>query len=74
MHDVIFASGWDTALIMVPFVGMIALSLLGLDEKLAAPKRDKRRRHFSQLDGSGNALLFDPDGTSSNYPDLAVRE
>lgn len=63
MHDVVFASGWDTAIIMVPFIGMMALAMFGLDEKLAAPKRPKRsKRGFSHLDRRGSPFVFDPDG------------
>ena len=66
MHDVVFSSGWDTALIIVPFIGMTALSLFGLDERLASPKRTRKaRRGFCELDRWGDPFLSDPDGRRS---------
>jgi hypothetical protein len=63
MHEVIFASGWDTALLMVPFVGLMALSVFRLDERIATPRPHKKtRREFCHQDRHGNPFLFDPDG------------
>ena len=62
MHEVV-TSGWDTALIMAPFFGIMALSFFGVDEKLAATRRGKRsRRVFCQPDVPGRVSGFDPDG------------
>lgn len=63
MQDVGFASGWDTALFMAPFVAMMAMSLFRVDEKVTSRRRlGKAGRRFCQLDRQGKAVLLDPDG------------
>lgn len=63
MHDVGFASGWDTALFMAPFVAMMAMSLFRVDERVTSPRRSgKTSRRFCHLDGQGKPIVFDPDG------------
>lgn len=54
----------NSALIIVPFVVLIAVFMFRLDEHLfAAPKRPGRpERRFSTPDDAGDAHLFDPDG------------
>ena len=63
MHDQVFASGWDTLLLIIPFVGMMAMGMLGLDERVAAPRQENRSgRHFCGEDGDGAVHFSDPDG------------
>jgi hypothetical protein len=58
-----FVSGWDTTILMVPFLGILVLYLFRLDERFAAPKAPSTsRRSFCGLDPQGRAHLSDPDG------------
>jgi hypothetical protein len=58
-----FVSGWDTTILMLPFLGILALYLFRLDERFAAPKTSSTsRRFFCELDPQGRAHLSDPDG------------
>jgi len=54
-------TGWDTFLLMMPFLAMLILGMLGLDERFAAPASQRpRRRRFCQADGM--VTPTDPDG------------
>ena len=70
MHFATFLSTWDTLLIMVPLVGMMALGMFGMDERLASPRTHVPRRHkFCGLDEDGQPFLSDPDGRPSRRPE-----
>jgi hypothetical protein len=63
MGSVEFVSGWDTIILMIPFLGILVLYLFRLDEKFAAPKAPpKSRRVFCGLDPDDGPYLSDPDG------------
>ena len=54
-------TGWDTFLLMIPFLAMLVMGMLGLDERFAAPSSQRpRRRRFCQADGVVRPT--DPDG------------
>jgi hypothetical protein len=54
---------WDTLVLVSPFVGILGMAMLGLDERLATPKNSsKRRRFFCEVDRKGQSSLSDPDG------------
>jgi hypothetical protein len=58
-----FVSSWDTAVLMVPFLGVLAMYMFRLDERLAAPKATpKKRRFFCGVDPEDGPYLSDPDG------------
>ena len=55
--------GGDTFVLAFPFLAVLAMAMFGLDERAATPKQSSRaRRSFCGVDGSGRALLSDPDG------------
>jgi len=63
MHDAALHSGWDTALVAVPFLIMLAVGFFHLDEVIYAPKkRAQHRRPASGTDADGLPILCDPDG------------
>ncbi len=58
-----FLSGWDTTILMVPFLGILAMYMFRLDERFAAPKSSPRnRRFFCGVDPKDRPYLSDPDG------------
>ena len=63
MHDIALHSGWDTALVAVPFIIMLAVGFFHLDEVIYTPKsRSKKRRVPAGIDSDGSPILCDPDG------------
>jgi hypothetical protein len=63
MYETILKSGWDTLLFAVPFISMLLIGFLRLDEVVAAPKRPAgHRRAVCGEDEDGQAILTDPDG------------
>jgi len=53
----------DTLVLTIPFFGMLAMTMFGLDERIATPrKRPGARRFFCETEGTGRAFLSDPDG------------
>jgi len=63
MHDAALHSGWDTALVAVPFLIMLAVGFFHLDEVIYAPKkRSAHRRPPAGVDTDGSPILCDPDG------------
>jgi hypothetical protein len=56
--------GWDTALVGVPFLIMLAVGFFHLDEMVATPKKRKQqnRRPATGVDNDGLPILTDPDG------------
>jgi hypothetical protein len=58
-----FVSGWDTTILMVPFLGILVLYMFHLDSRFAAPKRaPKSRRFFCGVDPQDQPNMTDPDG------------
>jgi hypothetical protein len=51
----------DTILLALPFIGLMAMCVFGLDERLASPKTViPRRKKFCEL--VGQVTFSDPDG------------
>jgi hypothetical protein len=63
MHSAPLLTGWDTAIFALPFLGLLCLWMFGLDELLAAPGANARRRPFCQVGTGKYARMTDPDGT-----------
>jgi hypothetical protein len=58
-----FVSGWDTTILIVPFLGILVMYLFRLDERFSAPKATpKNRRFFCGVDPKDRPYLSDPDG------------
>jgi hypothetical protein len=58
-----FLSGWDTSILMIPFLGVLVIYMFRLDEMFAAPKATpKKRRFFCGVDPNDRPYLSDPDG------------
>jgi len=62
MHAAELMTGWDTAVFMLPFFGLLGFWMFGLDERLAAPKKRPAAPRFSQVECEGRPFLTDPDG------------
>jgi len=63
MHDAILHPGWQTALVAVPFIGLLLGALFRLDRVLAAPRpKIGPRRPATGTDSDGEPLHCDPDG------------
>lgn len=63
MGNVELVSGWDTTILIVPFLGILVMYLFRLDERFAAPKAPpKNRRSFCGVDPMDRPYLSDPDG------------
>jgi|SRR6185437_2323348 len=63
MHSAPLLTGWDTAVFILPFIGLLGLWMFGLDELLATPSANSGRRAFCQVGTGKNARMTDPDGT-----------
>jgi hypothetical protein len=64
MHDTILSSSRDTALVAVPFVVMLLMTIFRLDEAIATRKKSySGSRLGCGLDERGEPILRDPDGT-----------
>jgi hypothetical protein len=63
MGDQVLVSGWDTVAFMTPFLAVLAMWLLRLDQRFASPRRStKPGRTFCGVDSSDGPLFSDPDG------------
>lgn len=63
MHDSMLQSGWAVAMVGIPAILLLMLSLFRVDEMFAAPKeRPQRRRTFATVRHGGQDCLCDPDG------------
>jgi len=70
MHDAALHSGWDTVLVAVPFLIMLAVGFFHLDEVIYAPKsRSTHRRPPAGVDQDGLPILCDPDGRRWRTPE-----
>jgi hypothetical protein len=65
MHAADLLSGWDTAILMAPFFGLLAFWMFGLDERVTAPREQSTRRRFCQTDVNGRSRFCDPDGRTA---------
>ena len=67
MHETVLNSGWQTALVAIPFVFMLLVGVFRLDELFVAKRQVARvRRPVSGIDENGQPFLSDPDGRPSN--------
>jgi len=65
MHEIILSSGRDALLIGIPFLIMLLICFLRLDEIFASSKQvggRKYRRAVCGTDEDGRQILCDPDG------------
>jgi hypothetical protein len=63
MHITSCLPSWDTLVLTAPFLAILAMGVLGLDENFFVPKQGPRgRRSFCGVDRKGRAILSDPDG------------
>jgi hypothetical protein len=54
---------FDVLVLTVPFLAILALAMLGLDARVAAPRQGPgARRAFCGVDPQGRPILSDPDG------------
>lgn len=66
MHESMFNSGWETALIAAPFLILLVAGVFRLDELLVTQKAtQKRPRAVIGTDRNGEPILCDPDGRPS---------
>lgn len=69
MREMVINSGWETALVAVPFLVMLVAGVFRLDEVLVTPKTNaKRQRPIVGTDKDGEPMLCDPDGRPSYGP------
>ena len=55
--------GWEAFHAGTSNIGILALTIFGLDERFATPKRTPgTRRFFCEVDGKGRRFISDPDG------------
>jgi hypothetical protein len=58
-----YVSGWDTTILMIPFLAILVMYLFRLDQSVSAPKAtQKKRRFFCGVDPKDRPYLSDPDG------------
>ena len=63
VHETLLKSGWETALVAVPFIGLLFLTVFGLDAMVGASKRrGKRSKPASGQREDGARFYSDPDG------------
>jgi hypothetical protein len=63
MYQAILHPGVDTAMLAIPFVGMLLVGYFRLDEVIAAPRRRKRLKSPAfRVDQHGHFVMTDPDG------------
>ncbi len=62
MGSVFWAAG-DVLVLAIPILAIFAMGMFGLDERLVNRKRlAGPQRSFCGIDGTGKAILSDPDG------------
>ena len=64
MNDAGLHTNWDTLLVAIPFLIVLAVGFFHLDEVLATPKSRlaQQRRPVRGIDENGMQILCDPDG------------
>jgi hypothetical protein len=71
MHKIILDAGWDTILVAVPFLCLLAMAVFRLDETCTQSRHNCRnRRPPCGLDLDGRPILCDPDGRPWRTPRL----
>lgn len=71
MHSAPLLSGWDTAVLVVPF---LALWMFGLDEVVAAPGARAGRQRFCQGSMGCDGYMTDADGRPWRVPSSTLVE
>jgi hypothetical protein len=67
-------SGWQTALVAIPFIFMLLVGVFRLDEVFVSQKQSSRKpRPTPGIDEHGQPVLYDPDGRPS-HPARIPRE
>src|SRR5205823_1752471 len=62
-----------TFVLAIPFLGVLAMAMFGLDERFAAPKtKPTSRRSFCEVGGTSGSYLSDPDGTP--WQNVGIRQ
>jgi hypothetical protein len=63
VQETFLKSGWETALVAIPFIGLLFFAVFGLDAVIGrSKKKDRRRRPASGQDEDGMGYYTDPDG------------
>ncbi len=63
MGDTTLSSGWDTAVVLVVFIGLMLCGIFRLDELFAKRKTgSKRPRSRVGHEDDGEPIISDPDG------------
>jgi hypothetical protein len=63
MHEIFLDAGWDTLLVAVPFLGLLAVAVFRLDETFTQSRHYRRNgRAPCGVDLDGEQILCDPDG------------
>ena len=66
MHGSVLISGWQTALVAVPFLLLLFAGVFRVDELLVSQKQaGRRQRPAITIDEDGRPMLCDPDGRPS---------
>lgn len=69
MHVTAFLSNWDTLVLMLPVLALMALGMFGIDERITSPKSSIPQRHkFCGLNPDGEPFFSDPDGRPLTHP------
>ncbi len=69
-------SEWDTVVLMLPFLAVMALGMFRLDEKIASSSKptQKVRHAFCGIEADGGLVLSDPDGRPCRSEPRNMRE
>ena len=71
MHEIFLDAGWDTLLVAVPFLGLLAVAVFRLDETITQSLHYRRNgRAPCGVDLDGEQILCDPDGRPWRTPRL----
>lgn len=71
MHEIFLDAGWDTTLVAVPFLCLLAVAVFRLDETFTQSRHYRRNgRPPCGLDLDGRPILCDPDGRPWRTPRL----
>ncbi len=66
MHESVLNSGWQTALVAVPFLFMLLVGVFRLDAVFVMQRQSVRRqRPGAGIDQDGQPMMCDPDGRPS---------
>jgi len=67
-----FWPAWDTLVLAVPLLAILALAMFGLDERFASHGARRHPRSFCEVEGDGR-FLSDPDGKPwRKYPERQI--